>query len=113
MKIQLTRYLYILLLWAAMGLAHAQTPVLLDKNGSYSLSQGVSALHDESGGLTLQDNATLYNTSSITLNYANLSLSNNTDLFINNKLALDLGGMHNPAEGTIDFDAQADRKSVV
>ncbi len=55
MKIQLTRYLYILLLWAAMGLAHAQTPVLLDKNGSYSLSQGVSALHDESGGLTLQD----------------------------------------------------------
>lgn len=28
-------------------------------------------------------------------------------IFINDKLALDLGSMHNPAEGTIDFDAQA------
>lgn len=28
-------------------------------------------------------------------------------IFINNKLALDLGSMHNPAEGVIDFDAQA------
>lgn len=28
-------------------------------------------------------------------------------VFINNKLALDLGSMHNPAEGVIDFDAQA------
>ncbi|WP_395730694.1 autotransporter-associated beta strand repeat-containing protein [Prosthecobacter sp.] len=36
------------------------------------------------GGITLQDNATLANTSSITLNYANLSLNNNTGLFINN-----------------------------
>lgn len=28
-------------------------------------------------------------------------------VFINNKLALDIGSMHNPAEGVIDFDAQA------
>ncbi len=28
-------------------------------------------------------------------------------IFVNGKLALDLGGMHMPAEGTIDFDAQA------
>jgi fibro-slime domain-containing protein len=28
-------------------------------------------------------------------------------IFINGKLALDLGGMHRKAEGTIDFDAQA------
>ncbi|MEO6603029.1 MAG: fibro-slime domain-containing protein, partial [Polyangiaceae bacterium] len=28
-------------------------------------------------------------------------------IFINGKLALDLGSMHNAAEGTIDFDAQA------
>lgn len=28
-------------------------------------------------------------------------------IFINDKLALDLGSMHNPAEGEIDFDAQA------
>jgi fibro-slime domain-containing protein len=28
-------------------------------------------------------------------------------IFVNGKLALDLGGLHNAAEGTIDFDAQA------
>ncbi len=28
-------------------------------------------------------------------------------IFINGKLALDLGSMHNAASGTIDFDAQA------
>jgi fibro-slime domain-containing protein len=28
-------------------------------------------------------------------------------IFVNGKLALDLGGLHGPAEGTIDFDAQA------
>jgi fibro-slime domain-containing protein len=28
-------------------------------------------------------------------------------IFVNNKLAMDLGSMHGPAEGTIDFDAQA------
>lgn len=28
-------------------------------------------------------------------------------IFINDKLALDLGSMHNPADGEIDFDAQA------
>lgn len=34
-------------------------------------------------------------------------------VFVNNKLALDLGGMHNPAEGTIDFDAQAADLGIV
>ncbi|MBN2804506.1 MAG: fibro-slime domain-containing protein [Deltaproteobacteria bacterium] len=29
-------------------------------------------------------------------------------IFVNNKIALDLGGMHLPFEGTIDFDAVAD-----
>lgn len=28
-------------------------------------------------------------------------------IFVNNKLALDLGSMHSPEQGTIDFDAQA------
>lgn len=28
-------------------------------------------------------------------------------IFVNNKLAMDLGSMHGPSEGTIDFDAQA------
>jgi fibro-slime domain-containing protein len=28
-------------------------------------------------------------------------------IFVNGHLAMDLGGMHNPADGTIDFDAQA------
>jgi fibro-slime domain-containing protein len=28
-------------------------------------------------------------------------------IFINGKLALDLGSMHNAEEGTIDFDAQS------
>lgn len=28
-------------------------------------------------------------------------------IFVNGKLALDLGGLHGPVEGTIDFDAQA------
>jgi len=28
-------------------------------------------------------------------------------IFVNNKLALDLGSLHSPEEGTIDFDAQA------
>lgn len=34
-------------------------------------------------------------------------------VFINNKLALDLGSMHNPAEGEIDFDAQAAELGIV
>lgn len=33
-------------------------------------------------------------------------------IFVNNKLALDLGSMHNPAEGVIDFDASADRLGI-
>ncbi len=36
------------------------------------------------GGIALQDNGTLSNTSSITLNYSSLSFNNNSDLFINN-----------------------------
>ncbi|OYW76067.1 MAG: hypothetical protein B7Z37_10495, partial [Verrucomicrobia bacterium 12-59-8] len=36
------------------------------------------------GALTLQDDATLSNTSSITVNYANLNLNSNADLFFNN-----------------------------
>jgi fibro-slime domain-containing protein len=28
-------------------------------------------------------------------------------IFVNGKLALDLGSMHSPVQGTIDFDAQA------
>lgn len=34
-------------------------------------------------------------------------------IFINDKLALDLGSMHNPAEGVIDFDAQATTLDIV
>lgn len=34
-------------------------------------------------------------------------------IFINDKLALDLGSMHNPAEGEIDFDAQASALGIV
>ncbi len=34
-------------------------------------------------------------------------------IFINDKLALDLGSMHNPAEGVIDFDAQAAALEIV
>lgn len=34
-------------------------------------------------------------------------------IFINDKLALDLGSMHNPAEGVIDFDAQASELGIV
>ena len=33
-------------------------------------------------------------------------------IFVNGKLALDLGGMHMPAEGTIDFDAQAAQLAI-
>lgn len=34
-------------------------------------------------------------------------------IFVNGKLALDLGSMHNPADGTIDFDAQATALGIV
>ena len=34
-------------------------------------------------------------------------------IFVNNKLALDLGSMHGPEEGTIDFDALADFLNIV
>lgn len=33
-------------------------------------------------------------------------------IFVNNKLALDLGGMHWPFEGTIDFDKMADELGI-
>lgn len=33
-------------------------------------------------------------------------------IFINGKLALDLGGMHGPLRATIDFDAQAERLGI-
>lgn len=33
-------------------------------------------------------------------------------IFVNNKMALDLGGMHLPFEGTIDFDALADELGI-
>lgn len=34
-------------------------------------------------------------------------------IFVNNKLALDLGSMHGPEQGTIDFDALADFLGIV
>jgi fibro-slime domain-containing protein len=34
-------------------------------------------------------------------------------IFVNGKLALDLGGLHNAAAGTIDFDAQAGELGIV
>jgi fibro-slime domain-containing protein len=34
-------------------------------------------------------------------------------IFVNGKLALDLGGLHNAAAGTIDFDAQAGALGIV
>lgn len=33
-------------------------------------------------------------------------------IFVNGKLAMDLGSMHLPAEGTIDFDAQAEKLGI-
>jgi len=33
-------------------------------------------------------------------------------LFINSRLALDLGGVHGPQEGTVDFDAMADQLGI-
>jgi fibro-slime domain-containing protein len=33
-------------------------------------------------------------------------------IFVNGKLALDLGSMHSPVEGTIDFDAQAEALGI-
>ena len=33
-------------------------------------------------------------------------------LFINSRLALDLGGVHGPQEGTVDFDAMADELGI-
>ncbi len=33
-------------------------------------------------------------------------------LFINGRLALDLGGVHGPEEGTVDFDAMADQLGI-
>jgi fibro-slime domain-containing protein len=34
-------------------------------------------------------------------------------IFVNNKMALDIGGMHLPFEGTIDFDAMAEELGIV
>ncbi len=33
-------------------------------------------------------------------------------VFVNGRLALDLGGLHNAVEGTIDFDAQAEALGI-
>ena len=60
------------------------------------------------GGLALQDNAALTNTSSLTLNYASLTLNNNADLLINSNDRINDAAPISMNSGSITFTGRAD-----
>ncbi len=63
------------------------------------------------GILVLRDNATLANTSAITINGATLQLSNNTGLFIDNSNRVNDAAPISMSGGTIDFQGRPDALS--
>lgn len=103
-------------IWAGSITGDASNPITLVRasgNTTNVLSPNTyyGATYILGGALTLMDNATLSNTSAITVSYGNLNLNNNADLLINNNDRINDAAPITLNSGTIALSGRANTYS--